>query len=166
MQAPNTIGSWSEADLMRVIRESIERLLPDHIPGLTVDDLIVAGSLDVRGKSDFNRQVIGVGAAGAPDFANSWANYGSPYAPAAYWKDQDGLVWLEGTIKSGTLGDAAFPLPPGYWPDMDRYFPAHSNGVLGLVHVTSGGLVIPISTGSASNASYTLDGITFRTGKS
>lgn len=165
MQGDGTIGNWTQAEFSKILRETIERLLPTHIPGLTVDDLIVAGSLKVSGSADFSRVRIPVGASGAPGFTNGWANLGGSWATAAYWKDQDGLVWLEGTIASGTLGAAAWPLPPGFWPTGDRIFPAFSNGTLGLVKVTAGGLVVPQTVGTASNASYSLDGIVFRTGK-
>jgi hypothetical protein len=163
--AEPTIGQWSESQLAKYVREAIERLLPDHIPGLTVDDLVVAGTLNVKGTSNFNRKLFNVGASGAPAFQNSWVNNGGGYAPAAYWKDEDGIVTVEGTIKSGTLGVAAFILPPGFRPDQHRLYPAYSNNTLGLVQVTSAGQVQPLATGTASNASYSLDAIRFRTGK-
>jgi hypothetical protein len=161
-----TIGNWTEADLAKYIRESIERLLPTHIPSLVVDDLIVAGSLNVATSTvDFHRQLVVVGTSGAPPFTNGWQNFGGGNTPAAYWKDENDLVFLEGTIKSGTLGVAAFPLPPGYRPSQDRFFAVQSNGTIGLVKVGADGNVSPLATGTASNASYSLDGIVFRTGK-
>lgn len=163
-QQQGTIGQWSESDLAKYIRESIERLLPSHIPSLMVDDLVVAGSLNVEGKSTFNRLLRVVGASGSSPFTNSWANFGGTNQPASYWKDQDGIVHLEGVVKNGTLGLAAFVLPPGYRPSLDRFFAVLSNSTFGTVQVTGSGNVIPLAVGTASNASYALDGITFRTG--
>lgn len=163
--AEATIGNWTESQFQKTVREAIAQLLPDFIPGLTVDDLIVKGSLALKGVASFPRTVTYVGGSGAPVFTNSWANFGSTAAPAAYWKDAFGIVTLEGTIKSGTVGSAAFTLPPGFRPDKDRFFPAYSNAVLGLVQVTAAGLVTPLVTGTASNVSYSLDAIQFRTGK-
>lgn len=162
--AEGTIGQWTESVLAKYIRESIERLLPTHIPALTVDDLIVAGSLDVPGSANFNRQLHVVGTSGSSPFTNGWGALAGA-APPAYWKDENGLVFLEGTGTAGVVGQAMFPLPPGYWPDKDRYFPAQSNNTLGIVKVTAAGLVQPLATGTASNASYSLDGIVFRTSK-
>jgi hypothetical protein len=159
-----TIGSWPEAQLAKYIREAVASLTPDHIPGLTVDDLIVAGSLNVKGTSTFNRKLVNVGGSGAPPFTNAWVNLAG-FAPAAFWKDANGIVTIEGLIATGTLGTTAFTLPPGYRPDRSRAFPAYSNATLGLVLVTSAGLVQPQTVGTASNASYSLDAIRFRTGK-
>lgn len=163
-QGVTTIGNWTESDLAKYIRESIERLLPTHIPGLTVDDMRVAGSLNVIGTVNFHRALIPVGTSGAAPFANGWGNFGASYAPAAYWKDENGIVHLEGLIKGGSLGIAAFVLPPGYRPDNDRIFPAYSNNTFGTIQVTTDGSVQPMAVGSATNASYALDGINFRTG--
>ena len=165
-QSQVTIGQWTESDLAKYIRESIERLLPSHIPGLTVDDLIVAGSLRVlTAQVDFSRQLIAVGTAGAAPFTNSWHALGGGWAPPAYWKDEDGIVHLEGVGAGGTLGAAMFPLPPGYRPNQDRIFPVVSSSTFGAVQITAGGNVIPLAVGTATNAAYSLDGISFRTGK-
>jgi hypothetical protein len=161
----DTIGNWSSTQLFQVLRSYLAVNLPDHFPALTVDSLIVTDSLNVQGSSTFNRALVTVGAGTGPPFTNSWANLGSGNAPAAYWKDDQGLVFMEGTMSSGTLGQSAFTLPPGFRPDKSRTFPAYSNSVAGLVSVTSAGLVIPLAVSTASNASYTLDGIVFRTGK-
>lgn len=165
MQADPTIGSWSESTLAKYIRDSVALLTPAHIPGLTVDDLVIPGSLTVTGSINFSRKLFQVGASGGTPFTNSWVNLGGGYAPAAYWKDSNGIVWLEGSVKSGTLGLSAFLLAPGFRPDQNRIFPAFSNNVPGLVQVTSAGQVQPLAVGTASNASYTLDGIAFRTTK-
>jgi hypothetical protein len=163
--AEAVIGQWTESQLNKYIREAVYLLTPDHIPNLTVDDLIVAGSLNSKGINNFHRLLANVGASGAPPFTNGWANYLTGYAPAAYWKDENGIVTVEGMVKSGTLGLAAFVLPPGFRPDQSRIYPAWSNSVLGLVQVTSTGQVQPLAVGTASNASYSLDAIRFRTGK-
>lgn len=163
-QGVTTIGQWTESDLAKYIRESIERLLPTHLPGLTVDDLRVAGSLNVIGTVDFHRTLIPVGTSGAAPFTNGWSNFGSSYAPAAYWKDENGIVRPEGLIKGGTLDTAAFVLPPGFRPAKDRIFAVFSNSTVGMVQVKADGSVQPMAVGTASNASYSLDGINFRTG--
>lgn len=159
-----TIGQWTESDLAKYIREAIERLLPTHIPSLTVDDLRVGGSLNVPGVVTFHRLLIPVGTSGAAPWANGWGNFGGTYAPAAYWKDENGIVHLEGLIKGGTLGIAAFVLPPGYRPAADRIFPAYSNNTFGTIQIKADGSVQPMAVGTATNASYALDGINFRTG--
>ena len=54
-----------------------------------------------------------VGAAGEPPFQNNWVNYAA-WADAAYRRDEDGIVWLKGLIRNGTVPATAFTLPPGY----------------------------------------------------
>lgn len=97
----------------------------------------------------------------APTLLNSWVNNGSGTTNAGYWKDADGIVHLQGTIKSGTIGAIAFTMPSGYYPNSSASmsFPANSNGAFGHVVISSSGDVYPMS-GSALQ--FSLDGITFR----
>ncbi len=162
-QPTSTIGNWTESDLAKYIREAIERLLPTHIPGLTVDDLVVAGTFTLSGKATINHGLVTVGASGAPPFTNGWTNFGGNYQAAGYWKDNEGVVHLEGLIKSGTLGIAAFVLPPGFTPSASRVFTTYNNGAVGFVQVLKDGSVQPMS---GTSTSYSLEGITFRTGTS
>lgn len=81
----------------------------------------------------------------APTFANSWVNYGAPYQAARYTK-VNGIVYLEGVIKSGVVGSAAFTLPAGFRPAAAIILPTQSssgsNG-LGRIDITSAGVVTP-----------------------
>lgn len=103
-----------------------------------------------------------VGAAGEPGPANGWVNFdavGPTQRAAAFYKDR-GRVYLQGLVKSGTIGLAAFTLPPGYLPaTADVEFLALSNGGLGVLQVTLAGAVIPAG---GSNVSFFLDGHSFR----
>jgi len=55
-----------------------------------------------------------IGSAGEPAFQNSWTNYGSGFANAAFRKDADGYVHLRGTIQGGAASSVIFTLPGGY----------------------------------------------------
>ena len=55
-----------------------------------------------------------VGAAGEPDFQNTYANSGSGFETAAFYKDREGVVHLKGFV-TGT-GTTIFHLPAGYRP--------------------------------------------------
>lgn len=100
---------------------------------------------------------------------NSWANYGTPYAPAGYRKDANGIVHLRGLIKLGTMGAAAFTLPTGYRPPYELGFSVPSTSTstgtspaTGRVDVLASGAVVP-QTGYGSNGFYFLDGVSFYT---
>lgn len=81
----------------------------------------------------------------APTMQNGWLNYSDAWAWAGYWKDDNGIVHLQGLIKSGTVGSAAFTLPDGYRPDLRRlYKTLTDNNVLGRVDVLANGEVQPI----------------------
>lgn len=84
----------------------------------------------------------------APTLSGSWANYGTvssvAYAEAGYWKDATGIVHLDGVIKSGTIGTAAFTLPDGYRPAADVLRLCASNDALGRVDIKTDGTVTPI----------------------
>ena len=100
-----------------------------------------------------------VGTTGQPAFQNSWVNYGSPYSLAAFYKDNQGIVHLEGMIKSGTMNTIIFTLPTGYAPTQDLYFVVNSNNTFGAVNVNiSGGVNATVG----NKAWIVLDGITFR----
>lgn len=86
-------------------------------------------------------------------FSNSWANTGSPYYDAGYYKDSYGIVRLRGRIETGTSGMVAFTLPSGYRPNATMEFEVSG----GTVQIQADGDVIP-TTGGAIH----LDGINFR----
>jgi len=52
----------------------------------------------------------------AVTFANSWANFGAPYAAAKYKKYLDGTVQLRGVVKTGAASTVATTLPAGFRP--------------------------------------------------
>lgn len=95
-------------------------------------------------------------------FTNSWVNYGSGETAAAYWKDPFGIVHLEGLIKSGSVGSAAFTLPLGYRPAANVVFGVESNNSHGRVDVDTSGNVTPKTP--SNNAHVQLNGINFYTG--
>lgn len=95
----------------------------------------------------------------APTLLNSWVDYGGALLVSGYYKDAFGIVHLQGTIKSGTIGLSAFTLPAGYRPSAGLNFSVDSNGAFGELAVLANGNVVP-SVGS--NAYVALDGITFR----
>lgn len=94
-----------------------------------------------------------------PTFTNSWANYGSDYDTAGYYKDKD-RVFLQGLIKGGTVGASAFTLPVGYRPAKRKIFTVNSNNSFGRVDILANGNVLIDS--SCSNSYISLEGISFR----
>lgn len=126
-------------------------LIKIEYPGLT--DNAYAWLLDIFGP----RKLYTVTA-----FTNSWVNYGSGYTSAAYWKDPFGMVHIEGLIKSGSVGSAAFTLPLGYRPATNLVFGVESNGAHGRLDVNTSGTVVPSSP--SNNAWVQLDGINFYAG--
>jgi hypothetical protein len=105
-------------------------------------------------------QAIASGRWVAPPLVNGWVNYGAfGLATAAYYKDALGIVHLRGTIKDGTIGQAAFTLPAGCRPAADVVFAVNSNGAYGAAHVTAAGAVVPAV---GATAQFMLDGVSFR----
>lgn len=158
-----TIGNWTEGDLLKVLRTQIPFLLPTHLAQLVVDDLRINNKIYVGDQIEFDHYdtFYVVGASGQPAFTNSWVVAGSPYYSAAFAKDAEGFTHLRGAIKNGTVGQAAFTLPPGYRPGATVRVPVVSNGAFGIVDITSGGAVIPQSP--SSTLLVGLDNIIFKT---
>lgn len=93
-------------------------------------------------------------------FTNSWVDFaGGGFSQTGYYKDTNGIVRLRGSIKSGTVGTAAFLLPAGFRPAGDSNFACVSNNLFGFVIVNAGGAVI---VQAGSNSYVSLDGISFR----
>jgi len=107
-----------------------------------------------------------IGAPGQPGFEEGAQNPalepGTPFSlvPAAFFKDHDGVVHLEGFVKAGT-GPKAFTLPPGYRPASGKaqLFPAAEAYVFGS-NVSIGGK--DFSGAVYIGGEAILSGITFR----
>lgn len=96
----------------------------------------------------------------APTLLNSWVNFDTDtHNEAGYFRSQDGIVYLRGLIKSGTVGQTAFTLPAGYRPTRRMICVAISNGAIGRVDIEADGSVV-INAGN--NTYVSLDGISFR----
>lgn len=78
-----------------------------------------------------------------PGFANSWVNYDATNeAKAAFRRDQFGVIWLKGLIKSGTVGSVpAFTLPVSFRPPKALRFACSANLAYANVEVRSSGEV-------------------------
>ena len=97
-----------------------------------------------------------------PTLLNGWVNFGGTISTAAYYKDPLGIVHLKGTIKSGTMGAAAFTLPVGYRPAEDSLYGASTStasSAAGRVDVLANGNVIPQA---GLNALIGMDSVLFR----
>lgn len=114
-----------------------------------------------------------------PTLTGSWVYYGSPFAVPQYMR-KNGIVYLKGLVKNGTLASAMFTLPAGYRPAEQRIFsgvtssmatgatvpvtlPAHTHTTLATtcrIDVTTAG-VVGAAAANASNSFISLDGICF-----
>ncbi len=161
--AEDTIGAWSPSLLTKFIRDLFQNQPPDFLPHLRAEEITVDRKLTLRDVIAFGREpnYRAVGGTGQPAFANSWVNFGSDWADAAFWRDPLGFVHIRGLIKSGVVGSAAFTLPPGFRPKVNEPFVAVSNGAIGRVDVLTDGTVVPASP--SNNTWVALSGIHFRT---
>lgn len=156
-----TIGNWDPAQLIRFVRDILENQPSTSFQSLKVDQLEVVRQLLLRDELTVTKdnRLHKVGMTGEPSWEHSWAVYSAGTAIPGFWKDALGFVHIQGVIASGTVGQSAFTLPPGYRPDKQYPFPAVSNGAIGRVDVFSDGTVVPASP--SSNVWVTLNGITF-----
>ena len=90
---------------------------------------------------------------------NSWANVGSPYYNAGYYKDPFGIVRLRGRVDSGSSGTVALTLPTGFRPNATIKLPAEDSGSVASVTINSSGQVTLTTSGGTPEIS--LESITF-----
>jgi hypothetical protein len=156
-----TIGNWTVDVLIKVVRDILENQPTTSLQALKVEELEVVRHILLKDTMEVERDRLHqIGNSGEASFENSWVNYSDDTAPAAYWKDAFGVIHIQGLIKSGTVGQAAFTLPPGYRPDFQHPFGTVSNGAIGRVDVMADGTVVPASP--SNNTWVALDGIAFR----
>lgn len=164
MQVPGsqTLGNLTVDWLTRWFRQQQQLYPTKFLETFAANELEVVQKLVIADQVEFSAYGTWryIGSQGQPAFANSWANYGAPYDNAAFMLSPDGLVRLHGVIKSGTVGSAAFTLPPAYRPNSLQSLGTLSNGVFGRVDVDTSGNVTP--TAPSSNASVVLDGLWFK----
>jgi hypothetical protein len=160
--ADQKLGDLTVNWLTKFIRDLLERYPVQFLTQLSVEELDVVTKLSVVDQVDFlaYKTISYIGSAGKPAFTNSWVSYGAPYSNAGYVRTPDGWVELIGVIKTGTVGSAAFTLPPGVRPATSKPLGTLSNGVFGRVDIGSDGTVTPVSP--SNNASVVLDGLRFK----
>lgn len=104
-----------------------------------------------------------VGTAGEPAFQGTWANFGSTWRGARFWKDPVGVVHLEGLVAGGATATTVFTLPAGYRPGMGVLFGSDMNAqVHARIDVESDGDVIARFGAGGTNIYVSLSGISFR----
>jgi hypothetical protein len=147
--------------LTRFLRQQQQLYPTQFIEDFGSDTLKVMKKLIIKDQVEFTAYGDWrfVNSQGQPAFANSWVNFGAPYQSASFTKTADQMVLLHGVIKSGTLGSAAFTLPPGYRPEALLSLPVLSNSAFGRVDIANDGSVTPQSP--SSNLSVSLDGLWF-----
>jgi hypothetical protein len=103
-----------------------------------------------------------VGTPGNPPFEAGFANTGQG-APAGFFKDQFGIVHLQGDIDPPGFASAMFTLPAGYRPTHDGatgpQFGVRADATIGVVDVRFDGQVRILSS---FNNSVSINGVTFR----
>lgn len=160
--AQPTIGDWTSTILTKFIQDLLRNQPPDFLPLLKAENVQVSETLTLLDKLvTANADFKAVGKPGNSAFEHTWANFGGGWGVAAYYRDILGWVHLRGIISSGTVGQSALTLPPGYWPAVNETFSVISNNAIGRVDVQTNGQVIPQSP--SSNIWVSLSGIQFRT---
>lgn len=98
------------------------------LPGLTASRPVRTGSTNTL-ESESTPAWISL------TLLNSFTNYGSGWATAAYRKYSSGIVEVRGLVKRTTTPSAATAigtLPTGFRPTATRMFPVIANGMTGV----------------------------------
>jgi hypothetical protein len=79
---------------------------------------------------------------------NGWVAYGAPYQTPRYRKIGD-IVYVEGWMKSGTVGQVCYTLPVGFRPTATTQFVTASQGAVARIGVDATGAFFPAAGGSS-----------------
>jgi hypothetical protein len=91
-----------------------------------------------------------------PTLSNSWTNYGSGF-PSARYKRENGTVYVEGLVKTGTVGSGGlWTMPVGYRPDGTILRVGASSGGLAGLRLFSSGVFAIYELYSGTTASVSL----------
>jgi hypothetical protein len=122
-----------------------------------------AEMLDVNGNIKVSGTISNGNSWIAPTLINSWADYGSSFAPVGYKKYADGIVRLRGLVKNGSQTTNAFVLPVGFRPGYYHEFSVACQGSTPckVIIGTDGSVYMEVA-----NSTWTgLDGIWFEVGQ-
>jgi len=152
----------------------------DAIHAEQADGATTAGNADQLGGQDASTfahtgsEQLHAAALGSGSANCHWVDYGNGYQGGAYFRDQFGVVRLEGVVKAqgscfGSPSDATvMTLPPGYRPAMDLLVPVSAADQ--LHHVTiksaSGDIVVFNPQAAYEGLFLSLGGLSFRCGPS
>jgi len=125
-------------------------------------DVTIAGNASIAGAVTLNGS-INTEAFIEPTLLNSFTNWGSGYATAAYYKDKVGVVHLRGLVNRAANhnGIVVFTLPVGYRPSTSGkllFTTQAASGVSRFDIFPNGDVVVT----AGSTGWISLDGITFR----
>lgn len=103
---------------------------------------------------------FGEGAWNALTLQNSWVDFGGALETAGYKNHNGGIVYVKGTVKSGTAtaGTVIATLPAGFRPLNDRVFAVRSSAAGGEARVKANG---EITIEAGNNTYFSLDNIFF-----
>lgn len=101
----------------------------------------------------------------AVTYQNSWVDWGAPYQGARYWRDKNGVVHIDGLIKSGSVTATAtiFTLPAGYRPAANLIFMVGSGAgfAASRLDVLPSGAV-QVGAAGWSNSLASISGVSFK----
>jgi hypothetical protein len=132
-----------------------------HNPPSGKHSNIIAGS--INGKDIEAPKLHLLNAPGEPSFQHGCANVGSVGLPVGFFKDDQGVVHLQGIYSCPSSNTVAFQLPPGYRPAPQKHadFPLAQGGPGDFMLVAGPNTGGPAGgVESTSNIGF-LDGITF-----
>lgn len=90
-----------------------------------------------------------------PTLSGAWTSTGGAYPSAAYWRDNQNIVYFRGRIQGGAVPSTVFTLPAGYRPFGTRTW---ATALGDVIEITAAGVVTVLSGASP----VSLDGIIYR----
>jgi hypothetical protein len=160
---PGYIGQMSNNGAVAVTQSSLGDDLGDHIAtrNLRLDNNMLVGSNDTAGINITSDGLIQQTPMQNALLTNGWVHYDVGFASAAFYKDKEGRVHIQGLIAKGKIAPntVLFQLPVHYRPYARLMYSVDNNGPQARIDVLADGTVVLMR--ATTNFYLNLTGISF-----
>ena len=164
-----TMVATNTETFITVTYQDADNTLDFVVPVLDEDNMVSDSAVNLATQQSIkayaDTKLADHGAWTGVTYENSWVDFSAAVQGVSYMKDDDGLVTIRGSCKSGTSATAAiFTLPAGFRPALAQRFHVGADtaaSIVDLVDVAADGTVAIVQDFGGATTRTNLNGISF-----